>query len=85
MNKNLAIFVELCQEKQIPLRIIHECGNLLEITALTGETFLFTVGATPFNDQSIYQLCKDKEFFYFLKSLKNKDEVMNELHEIFDK
>ena len=64
MNKHLAIFVELCQEKQIPLRIIHECGNLLEVTAITGETFLFTVGATPFNDQSIYQLCKDKEFFY---------------------
>ena len=31
---------------------------------MDGQTYLFTVGATPFNDQSVYQLCKDKEFFY---------------------
>ena len=64
MNRNLMIFVELCQEKNVPLRIIHECGNLLEVTAKDGKTYLFTVGSTPFINQSIFQLCKDKEFFY---------------------
>ena len=64
MLKSLTVFEELCQENHIPLRIIHECGNLLEVTALDGQTYLFAVGTTPFNNQSIVRLCCDKEFFY---------------------
>ncbi|MGN1091413.1 MAG: RimK family alpha-L-glutamate ligase [Alphaproteobacteria bacterium] len=64
MNPNLIVFTELCKEKNIPYRIIHDCGNLLEVKSKNGEAHLFTIGTTPFNCHSIEALCKDKEFFY---------------------
>lgn len=64
MNRNLSILVDLCQANNISFKVIHECGNLLEIKAVDGKTYLFAVGATPFNSQSIVRLCSDKEFFY---------------------
>lgn len=64
MNLNLTVFTELCKEKNIPYRVIHECGNLLEVKSKTNEAHLFTIGTTPFNSYSIVSLCKDKEFFY---------------------
>ena len=64
MNPNLKVFVEVCKEKNVPYRIIHECGNLLEVKSTNGEPQLFTIGTTPFNSHSIVTLCKDKEFFY---------------------
>lgn len=63
MNSNLKVFVEVCKEKNVSYRIIHECGNLLEVKSTNGEPQLFTIGTTPFNSHSIVTLCKDKEFF----------------------
>lgn len=64
MKPNLKIFLELCQEKNIPCSIIHPSGNLVEVKSLSGEPYLFTIGTTPFNSHSMVTLCKDKEFFY---------------------
>lgn len=64
MNPNLIVFADLCKEKNIPFKIIHEDGNLVEVKSNSGEAFLFTMGTTPFNSQSVEKLCEDKEFFY---------------------
>ena len=64
MNPNLIVFTELCKEKNIPYKIIHEYGNFIEVKSKKGEAFVFTVGTTPFNSQSVERMCEDKEFFY---------------------
>ena len=48
MNPNLKVFVEVCKEKNVSYKIIHECGNLLEVKSTNGEPQLFTIGTTPY-------------------------------------
>ncbi len=31
MKPNLIVFSKLCKEKNIPCRIIHDCGNIVEV------------------------------------------------------
>jgi glutathione synthase/RimK-type ligase-like ATP-grasp enzyme len=63
MNTNLKILARACQQAQLPYRSLHPSGNLLEVT-IGNRPRLFLNWATPLNDQSTTQLCKDKEYFY---------------------
>ena len=64
MRQDFTVLIELCKEKNIPFRIIHDSGNIVEIKSNTGAAYLFIMGATPFDSNSVVSLCKDKEFFY---------------------
>ncbi len=63
MNTNLKILALACQQTHLPYRTLHPSGNLLEVR-IHNKPFLFLNWATPLNDQTTTQLCKDKEYFY---------------------
>jgi glutathione synthase/RimK-type ligase-like ATP-grasp enzyme len=66
---NIRCLVRACEELDIPYTYHDENHNFVGLTN-AGKNIYFANATTPFNDESVARICKDKEFTYRL--LKNK-------------
>lgn len=69
MQTNISLVIEACQQLNIPYEIIAPNQNLIRVK-LHDRPYFFVNFSTPFDNQQIVHLFKDKEYTYYL--LKDK-------------
>lgn len=76
MQTNIQFWIAACQELKIDCEIVHSSQSLLKIK-IEDDIYFFTNALTPFNNQSLARVLKDKDYTYCL--LKNIINMPNTL------
>lgn len=63
MNKNIECLVKACETLNISYESHHKTKNLVTVS-INSHSHVFLNWGTPFNSQSVAQLCQDKDYFY---------------------
>ena len=65
MLNNIKLLLEACQQLNIDYEILHRYQNLVRVK-LNQKYYYFVNYSTPFNDKSVAEILKDKEYTYQL-------------------
>lgn len=65
MLNHIKAIIKACDKLNLEYNILHKSQNVLEIKT-PKQNLLFTNGITPFNSESVANICRDKDFTYTL-------------------